>query len=205
MAEEKVTNAGADVTIAIVVFLVLFTLLGAYVATALDWYQALLEWWYEKDWSSVLRTLSIIFIILDVFLLVFSVMVLMRHKRLEDMSREEVIVHPIPLENRVGDTWREIQELANSENPSNWSMAVIRADGLLDGVLKEMGYEGESMAERLKIVNPAELPSIERVWSAHRLRNTIVHGPLEEHTKETITYALRVYETALRELEVYRS
>ena len=60
------------------------------------------------------------------------------------------------------------------------------------------------MAERLKIVDPGKLPSLERVWSAHRLRNLIVHGPLEAHPKETIAYALQSYELALRELGVLR-
>ena len=79
-------------------------------------------------------------------------------------------------------------------------MAVIRADGLLDSALLDRGYEGETVADRLKIVDSTKMPSLERVWSAHRLRNLIVHGPLEAHPKETIVYALRSYELALKEL-----
>jgi hypothetical protein len=79
-------------------------------------------------------------------------------------------------------------------------MAVIRADALLEDVLMHLGYEGATLAERLKIIDASQMPSLDRVWSAHRLRNMIVHDPLEQHTKETIIQALRSYEQALKEL-----
>lgn len=108
----------------------------------------------------------------------------------------------MPLDEEARSAWEEIQRLAASQNPSEWNMAIIRADGLFDEALQRLGYEGESMADRLKIIDPAKLPSLERIWSAHRLRNTIVHGALQEHTKETISYALRSYEQGLIELGV---
>jgi len=46
------------------------------------------------------------------------------------------------------------------------------------------------------------MPSLDRVWSAHRLRNAIAHDPMTEHTKEIIINALRAYQDALREMGV---
>ena len=91
-------------------------------------------------------------------------------------------------------------DLMNSTNPSDWNMAVLRADALLDEILIKLGYEGETMADRLKIVNSRQIPSLERVWAAHRLRNNIAHDPLEQNTREIIVYAVKAYEQALTEL-----
>ncbi|MEK7082402.1 MAG: hypothetical protein AAB915_01875, partial [Patescibacteria group bacterium] len=57
-----------------------------------------------------------------------------------------------------------------------------------------------TLADRLKVADPETLPSLDTLWSAHRLRNAIAHDPLEQHTKDSIIYSLRAYETALKEL-----
>lgn len=200
--EKSLTNISADITIAVVVFLIILALLGAYINDALGLYQQFLNWWYEKDWGSIYRILTIIFTIVNVFLAVFIIFVIRRHAALDKKfpPEGEIVVHTVPLNEEVKNTWQDIRELISSPNASDWNMAVIRADGLLDDVLQRQGYEGETMADRLKIVDPTKLPSLDRVWSAHRLRNTIVHGPMEEHTRETIIHALRSYEQALKEL-----
>src|SRR3989344_2789174 len=83
-------------------------------------------------------------------------------------------------------------------------ISIIQADALLDDVLMHLGYEGDTMGDRLKIIDPVQLPSADRVWSAHRLRNTIVHDPMVEHTRETVINALRAYQDAFRELGVLK-
>jgi len=60
--------------------------------------------------------------------------------------------------------------------------------------------EKAQFLQRLKIVDPTTLPSLDEVWSAHRLRNMIAHDPLEQHTRETIMAALRSYKRALKDL-----
>ena len=134
-----------------------------------------------------------------------------RFFRLRDKLRRDLIApvgtgsaHTVSLEEEGGRAWDGIRDLANSGNPSDWNMAVLRADALLDDILSRQGYDGITMAERLKVVDPVKLPSLDRLWSAHRLRNMIAHDPLEQHTKETIIHALRSYEVALKELGMLR-
>ena len=79
-------------------------------------------------------------------------------------------------------------------------MAILRADALLDDTLREAGYEGATMADRLKVVDPNQLPSLDRIWSSHRLRNAIAHNPTDQHTRETIVSAVSSYRQAFRDL-----
>ena len=76
----------------------------------------------------------------------------------------------------------------------------IPAGATVDDLLSHLGYEGETIAERLKIVDPTQLKSIDRVWSAHRLRNAIAHEPLQQYTREMIMHALDSYQLAFQEL-----
>lgn len=206
MADEErhLTNITTDMTVAIVAVLALFALLGIYLDTFLSWVAAFLAWLASPTLGAAYLTLTIIFTILDLILLGFVIFVMRRHARLDKIfpPEEPPVVHVVPLTEAAKKTWEEVRRLANSSNPSDWNMAVIRADGLLDETLRNLGYEGETTADRLRIVDPTKLLSLDRVWTAHRLRNAIVHGPLEEHPKETVIQALRSYEQGLKELGV---
>lgn len=197
----KLSVITADITVAVIAMLLAIALFGVYLKQILDWYRRLLEWFYSLNWDLFRRILFIIFSIFDAILLGFIVFTMRRFARLQKfVPSEEVAAHTVTPKEEVGESWNQIKILANSSNPSDWNMAVLRADALLDDTLQHLGYGGETLAERLKIIDSSKLPSIDRIWSAHRLRNMIAHDPLEQHTRETIVHALRSYEQALKEL-----
>jgi len=79
-------------------------------------------------------------------------------------------------------------------------LAIIEADRLLDQALRDIGYAGKSLAERLEHLKPWQLPNLQEVWDAHKLRNRIVHEPgsrLHHYDAET---AVKIVETALKHL-----
>jgi hypothetical protein len=120
----------------------------------------------------------------------------LRHEVLE----KEMVSQYVSPKQEFQENWEEIKALMASDHASDWNMAVLRADSQLDDTLRHLGYDGETIADRIKIVDPTKLKSIDRVWSAHRLRNTIAHDPLQMYTREMMTHALESYEVAFREL-----
>lgn len=195
-----------DIGLAFMVALVIAAVLGISANQFLGGYNDLLEWLGSQDFKDTLFYPMLVFIVLDLLLIAFAVTVLYKYFNL---YMTPVIAPPKPPEihvvspdSEVVANWERIRELANSSNPSDWNMSILRADAILDDMLQHKGYQGETMADRLKILDPATLPSLDRVWSAHRLRNTIAHDPTTEHTKEIIINALRAYQDALRELGV---
>lgn len=64
---------------------------------------------------------------------------------------------------------------AASESPNDWKLAIIEADIVLDQTLKERGYIGDSLGERLRSITPSQLSSIDDAWEAHVVRNKIAH------------------------------
>ena len=202
-SEKKIKNVTADMTAAIVALLLGLAIFGAFINDILNWYSGFLETLYSGGLTKLKNWVTAIFFPLDLLLLGLVVFTLRRYNKLTrvppqspEPQREE-IVSP---QAEVKRQWEHVRELANSSSPSDWNMAILRADALLDEILQSLGYAGTTLAERLKVVDPHQLPSVERVWSAHRLRNTIVHGPTEDHARETMIHALRSYELALKEL-----
>ena len=96
--------------------------------------------------------------------------------------------------------WLEIQnQIQRGDDQANAS-AVVNADKLLDHSLKSLGYEGLTMAERLKSVKNRKLSDKQAVWQAHRLRNQVVHEIDMKVSYDKARWALGVYKKALKEL-----
>jgi hypothetical protein len=71
--------------------------------------------------------------------------------------------------------WETVKILLNQKGPSQLRQALIIADKSLDNALRDM-VVGESMGERLK--NGKDLfqwDCYQKIWDAHKLRNSIVH------------------------------
>lgn len=105
---------------------------------------------------------------------------------------EERLVEP------KNERWEKIMGYVNSDNASDWRLAIIEADVMLEELLRTMGYGGESVGEMLKSVDKNEFPAIEDAWEAHKTRNAIAHSGdtfqlNERETKRTIALFEKVF------------
>ena len=87
---------------------------------------------------------------------------------------------------------------SESNNPNDWKLAIIEADIILDEILKQQGYAGSSLGERLKSIAPSQLESLQDAWEAHKVRNSIAHQGADfiltqRLAQETITKYQRVF------------
>lgn len=204
-AGQRLAVTATEITVAVLAVIILLAVVGAYLTGLLDFYRRVLEWIYSQNWPAIRRVLAIIFVLLDAALIATLIYAVQKFRELRTKAPlKKAAAHTVLPAEEVRESWEEIRRLANSQNPSDWNMAVLRADALLDDTLRHLGYEGTTLAERLKIVDPAKLRSLDSVWSAHRLRNLIAHDPIEQHSRETIIHTLRSYEQALKELEMMK-
>ena len=58
------------------------------------------------------------------------------------------------------------------------------------------------LGDRLKKIKPAQLPEIDAIWQAHKLRNQIAHEQDFKLKRDLAERTLGIYEKALRELKV---
>lgn len=73
------------------------------------------------------------------------------------------------------ERWEKIKKKLDSDNPSDWNLAIIDADKILDEMMVAMGYPGENLGERLKAVEPSDFLTLNEAWEAHKIRNQIAH------------------------------
>lgn len=102
---------------------------------------------------------------------------------------------------RMTKSWKKIFKRLEVPDESEYKLAVIEADDLLDGVLKRLGYGGNNLKERLANITKIILPSIDSVREANAIRDSIVHDPDYHLTLDQARKLLEIYEQALRELQ----
>ncbi|MEN9552211.1 MAG: hypothetical protein RI935_588 [Candidatus Parcubacteria bacterium] len=95
-----------------------------------------------------------------------------------------------------------IEGYMNSETETLWRIGVMEADNLLHEVLREKGYQGETLGEMLKA---ASFRTIDLAWDAHKIRNRIAHEGLDfQLTEREAKRAFVLYESVFRDLKVIR-
>lgn len=76
---------------------------------------------------------------------------------------------------RSNDRWMHIVQLLQSHNQNDWRQAIIEADIILEEMLEKMGYDGVTIGDKLKNVEPADFRTLNQAWEAHKTRNRIAH------------------------------
>lgn len=102
------------------------------------------------------------------------------------------------------DRWGSVLRRFSANVPDTMRLAIIEADTLVDSVLKDIGLEGEHMADRLAKLNPTTLKGLNGLWRAHRLRNDLVHTPGFALSPKDAREAIKYYEDFLREIKILR-
>lgn len=94
--------------------------------------------------------------------------------------------------------WNTIMAVSNT-GASGLKSSINEADKLLDHVLKQLGYGGERMGERLKQAGP-RFSDQNAVWRAHKLRNALAHEIGFDLVPNQAKEALHDFEQALKDL-----
>lgn len=98
--------------------------------------------------------------------------------------------------------WRKILHRLRNNLESEYKLAVMEADSMLNDALKQMGFTGESLGERLEKITKDILPNLNEALEAHKIRNNIVHDPDYKLTLEEAKRVMSIFEKALKTLEV---
>lgn len=162
---------------------------------------------FSSDWlANFIFHLQIISGIVSAILLVI-IIILARKTNMVRAAMQEVkefVEEPaqekIPEIQDVSAEWGKVAEKLHSAQPSDWKVAIIEADNLLDHILQQMRIPGEDMGGRLKSLSTDQLNNLDAVWRMHKLRNELAHNFASEVTPLEVRQAEEVYQQALRYL-----
>jgi len=116
---------------------------------------------------------------------------------LEDTSRfQNYNLH------KVSREWMKIIGRLEKGLESEYKLAVIEADSLLNSIYGRLGYGGDSLGDKLKALNKDTCPNLELVAEAHKVRNGIVHDPDYHLALEEARKVIGIYEETMRFLRM---
>ena len=170
--------------------------------------KAINSWPYiVTDIKGSLSFLIVISIPLSLF---FLIGIFYCAEQLKVIRKKEAIKHDLKVEPAFEDEkpdgnrdlaaqWAKATALLNSSNQNDWKQAILEADTMLDSILTGLGYQGESIGEKLKRVQTGDFKNLDDAWEAHKVRNQIAHEgaafDLTHHlANETIQRYKRVFE-----------
>jgi len=104
---------------------------------------------------------------------------------------------------RIDSVWKEIVKRLDAGLESEYKLALIEADGLLDEVLERMGYRGKDLEERLDKIAVSQIPNVEEIKKVHKVRGDIVRDPDYRLSLEEAKRLMEVYKRTLDNLEAF--
>lgn len=118
--------------------------------------------------------------LLCITIIIFSLVRMFEIQYHEDDEIEheinEALARDAEQERNENPRWRYIETLVDSPNESDWRIAIIEADTMLDEILDDRGYSGDTLADKLKAVDGGAFTSLQNAWDAHNVRNQIAHA-----------------------------
>jgi len=169
-------------------------------------------WWQSggSDFSGIWSLLvnaweiySIIAFILSVIFIFGIIYAYIRFNQMAEIEMNQLLEAERLWQQRYGagtgdNQWQQVQAHIKSINPNDWKLAIIEADIMLDRVLKDAGFAGNTVGERLKSASPTNFTALQDAWDAHIIRNKIAHQGTDfvvtqRVAKEAITKYQRVF------------
>ncbi|MCX6755369.1 MAG: hypothetical protein NT068_02415 [Candidatus Nomurabacteria bacterium] len=106
----------------------------------------------------------------------------------------------IPLNNQ---RWENVLKYLHSQSPSDWRVAIIEADLILEDMTKDIGLEGLNLGDRLKSANRDKFKTLNDAWEAHLVRNRIAHdGTKFEINQREAQRVVFLYEKVFNEFRI---
>lgn len=118
----------------------------------------------------------------------------------ERAEAEKVSTEKTRTQNEV--RWNFIQEKLNSDNESDWRVAIIEADTILEEIVSTMNVSGGSLGEKMKLIEKSDFTTLDDAWEAHKTRNRVAHdGNAVPLSLREVKRIIGLYEKVFREFE----
>lgn len=95
--------------------------------------------------------------------------------------------------------WLAIEQSLSKDRIETAHLAILNADKLVDKALKERGFGGNTMGERMKAAH-STWSRRDVIWEAHKLRNRIAHESDVTISYDQARRALAGFKLALKDL-----
>ncbi|MDO8520578.1 MAG: hypothetical protein Q7S52_00500 [bacterium] len=188
---------GAEIIVAIVLAVIILPLLGAFFSPGL-----------RSDFLAMIATplayIKVVATIISMTALLIVVYCFLRILEIEGEEKKKLgkMLSWEHERTEKNERWERVEQYLHSENPSDWKIAILEADNILDDVVERMGYRGETLGERMKMIEASDFPHLDLAWKAHKLRNEIAHSAGADFvlSRTTVDQTVNIYHRIFKEL-----
>jgi len=99
--------------------------------------------------------------------------------------------------------WKKLIKKLETGSELDYRLVVIKADHLLDYVLKEKGYEGKSLEDKLRQIEPAKISNLDLLWEVRKVCDKILHEPTYKLDLGEAKRILAVYKKTFQDLGIF--
>ncbi len=149
--------------------------------------------------------LKIFFILVSIILLGIIIYILISSNWLKFRITEDLIefikFEPYGSDKYVKE-WKKIMKRFDSGIEAEYKLAIIETDSMLGEILQRMGYYESTIEKNLNKITAIEIPNIEDLKEARRVRNGVIHDPDYRLSKEKSKEVMDVYQESFRSLGI---
>lgn len=95
--------------------------------------------------------------------------------------------------------WMAIESRLKRDDENSYTVCIFEADKLLDQALRDRGFSGKTMAERMKQCQ-GKWTNGNGVWAAHKLRNKLAHETDVRVDYERTRLAMLAFKQGLKDV-----
>lgn len=203
-----VVEVGFIILVLIFLWVIWSTILNYFLVSRFGSYGtiwAVMVAWFIKYIYPIIILLGIVSTILAIMSMVRNVSKLKDLKEAEkkvfgsdpDGTEVKEIIAPL------NPKWEKAMSHLNSTNASEWRLAIIEADIMLDDMLRAQGHHGDSIGEMLKGIEKSDMLTLDYAWEAHKIRNEVVHsGSTYELSEREAKRVMSLFEAVFREFKM---
>jgi hypothetical protein len=150
--------------------------------------------------QDMLFPVKLVFVAFAMFFLAFVIYFMinsswLQYKFLEDVT--EFFSWQAYGSREMSKRWSKIRKRTESGTESDYKLAIIDADDLLEEVLDNRGYEGKDFQEVVEKAGRLLSTILSDVLRAHEVRNSIVYDPDYKLSPDQAKKLLDIYESAV--------
>ena len=162
---------------------------------------------------AILKILLLIFAILFLAIIIYCIIRIFEiRKKEEEFTKNEISEYAhkqkeaeeriSASESTVNRKWQNVLDHAFSSNEANWKLSIVEADIMLDELMTQLGFKGDSLGEKLKSADQESFKHLSDAWEVHTIRNKIAHEgvefPLSQHEVKRV---VAIYEKIFRDYD----
>ncbi len=165
---------------------------------------AMISDWAVSFWNSGFFAFIKFLIGVYVIVLFLDIVLLLMVRGLSGDIQKTIKGTDMPLTSRkkMRKIWSKIERRLETDDPSQFKLAVLEADNLADEIMIKIGYAGKNMSERLEELKRQNVDNFDDLTEAHQIRNKIIRDKNFVLIKQDAQKILQSYRKFLEDFEI---